>query len=374
MKSLLIKNGHVVDPYQQINQISDVAICGEKMAAAPGTNPRTIDADGCFVFPGLIDFHCHVFQGSAFGVNHELFLPTGVTAAVDAGSAGWINFEEFYRNTIQNSLLTLKAFLHISGTGQVGGGLVEPLDKAAMNWEKERELLAKYPDTLLGVKVRVSKNIVKENGTRPFYDAVEFAHKEGIPFNVHMTDPVDHPDTMLTAFEKGDIFSHVYHGVGETILDEAGHVRKTVWKARERGVIFDAANGRLNFNFAVAQKALAEGFYPDVISTDATANTYNASGTVKNLPYLMSKYINMGMPLYDVVKAVTQTPAALMKEEGKLGTLAPGAWGDVTICKLVETKTTFVDSQEETFEGNQVLVPVMVILKGQVVYCNPAFA
>ena len=371
--TILIKNGHVVDPYQNINQVEQVVIDGNKIGAAAEKYTRGIDASGYYVFPGLIDFHCHFFLGSAFGVSNDFFLPTGVTVAVDAGSSGWINFEEFYRNTLSNSTLFTKAFLNISGPGQVGGGLVEPLDSSAMNWDKEEYLLNKYPDKILGVKVRISKEIVKENGIRPFYAAAEFAHAHHIPFNTHVTNPVEDPDKLLPSFQKGDIFTHVYHGVGMTILDETGHVRKEAWEAKERGVLFDAANGRKNFNFAVATKALADEFYPDIISTDATINTFSGTGTVKNLPFVMSKYLNMGISLFDVVKATTQTPAAAMKEEGRLGTLSQGAWANVTICKLVDHPTTFMDSQKNTMKGNKILVPVMVILRGQVVYCSPDF-
>jgi dihydroorotase len=373
MGSMLIKNGWVVDPAGQVDGLGEVAILNQHIVAKTEKYDQCVDASGCYVLPGLIDFHTHLFTGSAFGVNQELFLPTGVTAAVDAGTTGCLNFRYFYQKTLSQSCLHLKAFLNVSGIGQPGGGLVEPLDDAALNWSRIEELWETYREVLLGIKIRISKSIIRSNGVKPLLDAMAFAKTRGIPVNVHVTDPVVPAAELLTYFQQGDIFCHVFHGSGSTILSAKGQVLPEAWAAKERGVIFDAANGRLNFCFKVAKQALSEGFYPDIISTDATANTFGAPGMVKNLPFVMSKYLNLGLSLKQVVRAVTETPAKLMGLAGKIGTLAPGADADVAICKLVKKPVVFKDALGEIRAGQEVLVPVMVILQGKVVYCQPDF-
>ena len=373
MGSMLIKNGWIIDPAGQVDGLGEVAILNQHIVAKTEKYDQTLDASGCYVLPGLIDFHTHLFRGSAFGVEPELFLPTGVTAAVDAGTTGCLNFTYFYQKTLSQSRLRLKAFLNVSCIGQPGGGIVEPLDDTALNWSRIEELWESYRDVLLGLKIRISKSIIRHNGVKPLLDTLAFAKARGIPVNVHVTDPVVPSEELLAYFQKGDIFCHVFHGSGSTILGEKGHVLSEAWAAKERGVIFDAANGRLNFSFKIAKQALSEGFFPDIISTDATANTFGAPGMVKNLPFVMSKYLNLGLSLNQVVRAVTETPAKLMGLAGKIGTLVPGAGADVVICKLVKKPIFFKDALGEVWEGQEVLAPVMVILQGKVVYCQPDF-
>lgn len=373
-KSILISGGHVIDPAAGVDYSDLVAIEDGKIVCADTIHPdKVIDAEGCYVFPGFIDFHTHLYGGSAFGIEPELFLSSGVTSAVDAGTAGVINFDEFYCHTIRDSRMHIKAFLNISGIGQPGGGILEPLGNTAVQWDEIGKMLDRYSDVLLGVKLRISKPIVRELGLGPLERTIRFVHERGLPMNVHVTNPPEPLEAIIPMFRKGDIFCHVFHGTGYTILNEKGHVGAEFWKAKERGVLFDSANGRSNFSFKVATEAVKEGFFPDIISTDATAINYNHPEQVKNLPFLMSKYLSMGMSLPQVVKAVTAVPAAVMGMEGKIGTLKAGACGDVVICRRKEKTVRFRDSDGELYDGNQVLEPVLVILNGRIVYRNPGF-
>lgn len=371
---LLIQGGHVVDPGAGIDGAGLVAIKDGKIVQPDSLKAeQVIDATGYYVFPGLIDFHTHLYGGSAFGISPDLFPSTGVTAAVDAGTAGAINFEEFYQNTVKRSNMHLKAFLNVSGIGQPGAGIMEPLGSDAIQWDQIEEMLDQYADVLLGVKIRISKPIVKELGLLPLEETLRFAKQRKTRMNVHVTNPPIPLEEIVPMFRPGDIFCHVFHGSGHTILDQSGRIGKEFWEAKERGVLFDCANGRSNFDFKVASEAINEGFFPDIISTDATALNYNQPEQVKNLPFVMSKYLSLGMSLNQVVKAVTTTPAAVMGMEGKIGTLKEGALGDVAIFQQKEERIRFRDTGGAIHYGNQILEPVMVIMGGRIVYRRPNF-
>ena len=373
MSAIAVENGYLIDPYAGICGKHTVRIENGTVSEAGNADGAVrIDADGLLVFPGLIDFHCHLYQGSAFGVDPDLMLSAGVTSACDAGTAGAIGFGEFRRNTLQKSILTLRAFLNVSSIGQPGGGIDEPLDDKAINRDVIAEVYEQNRDLIIGLKVRISRGIVGELGLKPFQKALEIAEDLGLPLNVHVTDPPVPRDELVRYFRPGDVFTHLYAGKGHTIVENGG-IGKELWEAKERGVIFDAANGRSNFCFSVAEKAISEDFFPDVISTDTTAYNFMMPYQVKNLPFIRSKYLMRGMALEDVVKAVTAVPAHLMGLDGKIGTLAPGASGDVVICRLEDKDTVFRDTAGEERTGHRILNPVMVIKKGRVVYTSPDF-
>lgn len=375
---ILIRGGHVIDPAAGVDGIGSVMIekgiiADAECSGAERAAEQVIDAAGYLVLPGLIDFHTHLYGGSAFGVSPDLFPAAGVTAAVDAGTTGAVNFEEFCRNTLRKSRIHLKAFLNVSGIGQPGPGIMEPLGAGAVSWQSAGDVLDRYKEELLGLKIRISRPIVRELGLAPLKDTLAFAENRGIRVNVHVTDPPERLATIAPLFRSGDIFCHVFHGTGYTILDEKGRVGREFWNAKERGVLFDAANGRSNFNYEVAREAVHEGFLPDIISTDATALNYNQPDQVKNLPFVMSKYLSLGMDLTQVVKAVTEIPAEVMGMRGQIGTLRPGAYADVVICEKRKERVRFRDSVGTVHYGSEILEPAMVLSRGMIAYCRPGF-
>ena len=176
---------------------------------------------------------------------------------------------------------------------------------------------------------------------------------------------------IFTINAKGDTYCHCYQGKGYTILNSDNNVCKEAWDARERGVIFDAANGVNNFSSYVARHAIADGFLPDTISSDNSAHSFNLGVHVKNLPFIMSKYLALGMNLYDVIRCTTENAAKTFNQEGKIGTLQAGAYADIAILKLVNKKQVFADSEnseESTVIGQQILVPQMTVINGMVAY------
>ena len=163
----------------------------------------------------------------------------------------------------------------------------------------------------------------------------------------------------------------MYQGMGDTIIDSRGHVKPEIRRARERGVVFDASNGRSNFSFQVARPAVGEGFLPDIISSDISPVTFYKQPAV-SLPRLMSKYLAFGLPLEQVIDMVTINPARQLVDE-ELGTLRDGSIADVAIVRVVEKPMQFYDLNHDFISGDRLLVPQMTIKGGEIVYCSPGF-
>jgi predicted amidohydrolase len=370
---LRITGGTLIDPHRGIHGRGEVLIQGGRIVS-PGRGEtvdaeRTVNADGCLVFPGLIDFHSHLFAGgNELGVNPDpSFLPMGVTTAVDAGSCGTANYESFLRTIVAASRVRIFSFLHVCPSGLMTSRYTENADPAVYDEERIAELLSRHPGQLLGLKVRQSKEIVGEFGAKPLEAAVRIAERSKCRVVVHTTNPPVPPEKLLSLLRPGDVYCHVHHGIGESILGGDGQIRPALFEARKSGIVFDAANGRNHFAVKVARTALAEGFFPDVISTDLTARTAYGESAF-GLPYVMMKYLNLGMELDRVVSACTSVPAGLIGLSGKIGTLAPGAHADVAVFRPVEKPVSFYDNVGGKFTGNQWLIPQLTILDGKIVY------
>jgi predicted amidohydrolase len=337
-------------------------------------NPiRTIDASGCYVIPGLIDFHTHLYEGSGFGLNPDLLLSTGVTSAVDAGSTGVSAFDYFYKKTILSSKIRIKSFLNVYTGGQPGNGVDENLDPKLMNLSLIQNITGQYKENILGLKLRFSRGIVGPWGIKSLEKALEIASNVKLPLCIHVTDSPIQLKEIVSMLRPGDIVCHVHHGKGQTILNKNGDVFPEIVTAQKKGVLFDTAVGRMNFDFTVARLAIEQGFLPDIISSDITKSSFNQCLEVKNLPYVMSKYISLGIPFEDVVKRTTCLPAQHMNMEGKIGTLGEGAYADVVICKLLNDRYIFKDNNS-SYYGNYLILPQYVICDGTAVYCAADFS
>lgn len=369
---ILIKNGHVVDPASGVDEIRDIGIADGHIVSADTDGIEAgeiIDAKGYYVLPGLIDFHTHLYYGgSSFGVNPNLLFASGVTGAVDGGTAGCAGFEAFYRQTQLLSQLPLKFMLHISPIGQPGFGVQEPADPAAWNEEAVLNLVQKYSEEIVCLKLRIGRAMIGERGIAPLQEACRIARQAGLPLCVHVTDSPVSAREIAETLAPGDIYCHVYHGKGNTILDQDGEVIPAMREASRRGVIMDAANGSINFNYPVAKAAIEQGFLPDIISSDITPATLNRGCNAKNLPFIMSKYLALGMRFNDIVKTVTRNPAALMGLKDFAGTLAQGAPADLVILDKISGRFKFADADNREFYGNTMLSPLLTVSRGRIVF------
>lgn len=373
MHDFLIRGGHVIDPARGVDDIRDVAVKNGKIVEAAGEDAaNVIDATGTYVMPGLIDAHAHsYYAGSGLGVQPDFQVSTGVTTVLDAGTAGWSNYPAFHNTTVVNSRVKVKALIGYNNSGQIELGYMENYHRDSIQVEKIRRVLEHYKGEVLGLKLRFQQEVVGEDGLHYLEEMIAVANEVGCPVTVHTTNPPVPASVIANLLRPGDIYCHCFQGRSNLIVNENGDIYPEILKARERGVLFDAANGTGNFAFRAAVPALKAGFLPDIISADNASNSYGLDLYAKNLPFVMSKYLTLGMSLYDVVRCTTENPAKVLKMEGKIGTLKPGACADVAIMKLVHKKQVFWDSVKNpttAIEGDVILVPQMTLLDGDVAF------
>lgn len=383
---ILIKNGQVAEPDNACYLHQNIGVIGNRIVDLQGVEDleaeTVIDAADCIVLPGLIDFHAHVFHGgTAISVNPDvLCLPNGVTGIVDAGSSGWVNYDLFRNSVINTAQSRIKSYLNVVNVGlsTLGGGptgYLENTNPANFNIEKISQTLNENRDNIIGLKLRYSQDIARGRNFSgdPFFATVELARKLKTTLCVHVTDSRLTADELISHFQTDDIFAHCFHGTGNAILQENGDLFPGIKAARHRGVIFDCSNGVAHFDFNVARQAMEQGFNPDIISTDLTLRNSLRTDKVYSLPFIMSKYLNMGMSFFDVVRAVTRTPARLMKMQGQIGTLDSGAFADIAIVKMRKEKVVFEDTRGVRLEGDHYIDNCATISNGQIVYRRQRF-
>lgn len=214
--------------------------------------------------------------------------------------------------------------------------------------------------------------IAPEDAEESIRATVELAGELGCNVSVHVTNPVMDLEKLAGILRKDDMICHIYQGKGkETCLDADGKVREGLLKARERGVLFDASNGCNNFDLEIAQKAVAQGFKPDIISSDINTSGFFLQ-PLHSLPRIMSKYLDFGMSLSEVLDTVTRVPARLVHRES-LASMAPGTEADLVIFKVKEKEVSYSDRTGHTFTGHQVIVPQLTMKDGVIMYCQADF-
>jgi dihydroorotase len=376
MDKILIKNGLVYDPVSKEKSRRDIAVTeGRLVNPAFMESDIIIDAEGCLVFPGLIDAHAHVFsENSDVAVDADSFcLPNGVTSCVDAGTSGTANFESCFHHIIGRSSTRILTLLDVTPAGQATSFHPENQDPKVWNRDGIRILVKKYPDNIVGLKLRLSKAFLDPFGLRlePLYEARKLGDELALPLVVHVQDPGVEMEEIASVLRKGDVFCHMYAGDDDSILDDNGSVKQCLWEAKKRGVVFDACNGRKNFLFKEAVPALKAGFCPDFISTDVNKLCHYKS-TVISFPRLLSKYIALGMDLYDVIDCATVNPARWLGNED-LATLRDGTVADIAVFKVKNKPVRFFDYKENSIDGDKILVAQLTVKAGTIVYCQSDF-
>lgn len=377
MQTILIKNGLVYDPLTHTAQKRDLAVQAGRIADPAQVQDALVqvDAAGCLVTPGLIDLHAHVLTSVSDGaVNADMLcLPNGVTTCVDGGTAGTACLESGILHDALPAQTRVLTLMHTTPEGLCTGLHGENQTPAFWDREKLRELAQRWPDHIAGLKVRMSRSLLDPYGltTEPLEETVALAEELGLKVVVHTVDPNVDTQRVAQLLRPGDIFCHVYGGKTENILDENGLVKPGIRQARERGVLFDACNGRGNFLFKVAKPAIEQGFAPDIISSDANPLTYYTHPLV-TLPRLLSKYLALGMDLYDVLDTATINAARWLGRE-ELASMAEGTEADIAVFRLTDKDCEHRDFSGERVLGHQVLVPQMTIRAGQVAYSQVDF-
>ena len=376
---ILIKNGHVIDPKNGIDGIRDVAIVDGKISAVSANissddAKQVVDAEGLYVTPGLIDIHGHHFWGTRFGRylrNSYAALPpdgftfrAGVTTVVDAGSPGWRNFQQYIEQTIEPSKTRVLAFLNIVGDGMSGGAREQNL--MDMDAKLTAMVAQQYKEYIVGVKLA---HYYGPEWT-PTERAVEAGRIADIPVMIDFgghDPPLSLETLFMEKLRPGDIFTHCYANVDgrESVVDDNGKLQSFALPAQERGIIFDVGHGGGSFLFAQAIPAVRQGLKPNSISTDLHTGSMNAG--MKDMANVMSKLLNIGMDLEEVIEASTWKPAQIIQRT-ELGNLDVGAVADVAILNVEEGKFGFVDVKGFKIEGDKRIVCELTLKDGNIMY------
>ncbi|MGL6200043.1 MAG: amidohydrolase family protein [Lachnospiraceae bacterium] len=375
----IIQNGQVFDSETVTFSKRDVFIKDGVVEAdqANSEAKQIIDAAGKYVVPGLIDEHAHLnLYGTIIGANADTTcVPSGITTAVDGGTTGAAGFEQFYKANIINYETSVYAYLNVSTFGN------KSLCKHEENHDPEdfREdlitaLFRKYPETLRGLKVRMCRATLEDYGMAPLYKTIEFSerltgagyvapvvvHYDDLPENVSVKE-------LFGALRKGDIVAHVYQTHRETIFSEDGKVKDAVKAAQDRGVLMDSCNGRVHWSFAHMKKGFADGFYPDIISSDLVrVSEYTRPGF--SLLHAMSVFSAAGMKTEEILKAVTYNPAKALGLLDKAGRIKNGSPADIAIFDIVDERRQLTDMYEGVCPGNKMFVPLLTMKQGRVSY------
>ena len=373
---LLIKGGHVIDPRNQIDSVMDVGITGGKISQVASSIPaaqarQVVNVPGLFVTPGLIDIHVHVFYGTepdAYLSNGTSSVPpdgftfrSGVTTVVDAGGSGWRNFRQFKDQVIDQARTRVLALINIVGSGMRGGPVEQNL--ADMDARLTAMRIRQYPGIIVGIKTAHYQG--------PEWDPVDRAVEAGkmtdVPIMVDFGDFVpERPfqELVLKHLRPGDMYTHTYLG-RVPMLDSQGKVMPYLFEARKRGVLFDVGHGGGSFLFRQAVPAMKQGFIPDSISTDLHTGSMNAG--MKDMLNVMSKFLNLGMSIQDVILRSTWNPARQIKRT-ELGSLGAGSTADLVVLSLKKGNFGFIDVDGGKMMGTQKLECELTIREGRVVW------
>ena len=361
---ILLKGGHVIDPANDVNELMDVAIRGDCIACvakdiAEEQAEKVVDAKGLYVTPGLIDIHIHVTPPLSHYICADVIpVRTGVTTIVDAGSTGWKNFEEFKTQVIDSSRIRVLALLNIAGCGMIR----REQDPAEWDALAAVDMIERYPETIVGLKAAHYMGVDFE----PIDRAVHAGRLSRTPVMVDfwVKATATYEDLLLKHLRPGDVHTHFY-ARQFPLLNDHGEVQDYVRRARERGVIFDVGHGVGSFWFRIAVPAVEQGFVPDSVSTDLHGNSVLLPNAT--MPTVMSKFLNMGMVLEDVIMRSTVNPARQIQRP-ELGTLSQGACADVAVFELREGEFGFVDCGRARMQGRYKLECQMTIRNGEVLW------
>jgi len=331
---LIVRGGRVIDPSLNLDAIADVAISGNRIASIAssieGSAPEEIDASDRIVIPGLLDIHAHYAQDDQ---GPHICLSDGVTGWVDAGSAGADNVDEIIA-VARSAPQPAKILLNIGRQGVIPEGDTANLSLA--NVEVAKAAIARNLDYIVGVKARMTEGVTA-NDLTVIRRAQEVASYFNMPLMIHMGQSASSMADLAAELKPGDVVTHMYAPPPNAIIDEDGKILPEILEARRRGIWFDVANGRVDhLRWDTFDAIMAEGFWPDTISTDGFSTSRSAPG-VRNYPNIMSKFLNFGMPLNSVV----------------------------AILELREGNFNFIDNYENVRSGTQRLFPFETLLAGK---------
>jgi dihydroorotase len=369
----IVAGGRVIDARHGIDAVLDVGVRAGRVAALAPSLPRPSgallhDAAGAIVVPGLIDLHTHVYwKATSYGVEPDRLAQRSlVSTLVDAGSAGAGNFEGLADFVIAPAATRVLAFLNISFAGifafDRGIMVGEAAEPALLDVARCVEVARRHPDTVVGIKVRLGAAVSGGLGLQALDRALAAADAAGLPLMCHVGRPPPTYAEIVDRLRPGDILTHCFRPAPNAPVDDAGKVLPALRRARTRGVLFDVGHGMGAFGFDSAESAIAGGFAPDVVSSDAHA--LSVDGPAFDLLHTMSKLLNCGLPLPALVQMVTAAPARAMRRPD-LAHLGVGAPADLAVLRVAEVPLRFTDTAGAERDGVRLLKPQGMLRSGR---------
>jgi dihydroorotase len=387
---LLISGGTLIDPSTTREGRFDVAISRGRVAAVDPLIPAdtaamVIDASGLLVTPGLVDLHTHVFGGVGyFSIDAESVASrSGVTTWIDAGTAGAFTFPGFRQHAIDQSVVRILAFINISYIGLIGLNYDEYVNPLACDVGLVERVIEQHRDVVIGIKTRMGTGKFGNQGLEPLKAARTAAERCDLPLMVHIATAPPAVEDVLALMRPGDVLTHAFTGLTERLVDDHGGVRPAARDARERGILFDIGHGSGSFSFESAEVLSGAGIWPDTISTDIhqvslpgpnlldplaqdlIARVRGDGSPAFTLLTVMSKFLHLGMPLADIVRATTERPAQISGLAGAAGTLAVGAPADVAILRQVDGDFELYDIHGNRRRATRMLEHEQTIVRGR---------
>ena len=373
---LLIKGGRVIDPSQKLNGQLDVAIANGKIAAVaaniPANRARDVfDAAGKLVTPGLINTHAHLYR-YAYPISVDpdaVGFPAGVTTAIDAGSGGASTFLGFRKYVIDTSPLRIYAMLNISTVGNFGNELYMGLGN--INPKTAIRVINEHKDRIVAIKVRINGNPNEiDHDADVLTRARSAADETGLPIMVHWTNE----PKLLALLKRGDILTHPFNiptpNQSNMFGGAPGKVLPQILELKDRGIWTESQAVNSHHLWVNSEAAFAQGWAPDLISTDMGAVTPQTPNGLM-LPWTMTQYLHLGLTIEQVIERVTLAPTKVFKFPGKHGTLEPGVAADVTVLDLQEGNFELIDQQNNKRTAKRKIVPVATVHGGTVVKIDP---
>ncbi|MDH3446432.1 MAG: amidohydrolase/deacetylase family metallohydrolase, partial [Deltaproteobacteria bacterium] len=362
-----------LNPATGINQKLDVGVAGGRVSAISGEIPRTgakevLDVTGCYVTPGLIDFHVHSYWGvNPYGCNLDsLCLATGVTTTMDAGSAGPVNFFGFRKLVHDTSKTRMLGFVALAQHGVLN----EPgelLNLGFADSDGAAQTVTDNRDIGIGIKVRLHKKSIGDNSRSALRLAIKAAESTKTPIMVHVGDTAISMEEIAETLRPGDVMTHCYTPQKPSIVDAAGKLLPEVRKAKERGVIFDVGHASGHFDFILVRRAMAEGLLPDIISSDLHGRMKQPGfGVVGDLPTTLTKFLPLGLSLEQIIANCTVNPARAIGWQDRIGSLQVGREADIAVLQIIDEPTKLHDSVGGEMTHRQRIAARWTIRAGEV--------
>ncbi|UOQ46726.1 amidohydrolase/deacetylase family metallohydrolase [Gracilibacillus caseinilyticus] len=360
LQNLQLTDGQHVDIVINNRQISEITTAGKGIAR------HKYDYSGCFVSSGWIDLHVH-----AHNVMHPygdeidaIGIQQGVTTIVDAGSCGADHISDLFLEKTK-AKTTLYAFLNVS---KIGLTRIDELSN--LNWLDQKALVHacnSHSEGIVGLKVRMSKSVVKDNGLKPLQLARQFSSVTSRPLMVHIGSAPPAIEEILHVLESGDIITHFLHGKQNNLLDQHNQPLPELQQAIEKGVLLDVGHGSASFSFRTTEVVKKAKIYPFSISTDIYRDN-RRNGPVYSLAHVASKFLYLGYTLADVIDAITVQPARAIRKP-HLATITIGEPANLTIFSLKKQKTVLTDANGEQRTTNEIIEPKGVVKDGELITC-----